>query len=80
MILAALSGFLRHMPFHQERIDIIIRVPFAALMDGSCAFSQRQNGDSIILCDHNVPAPAQIDQSDINRVGSGSDHLDSAVI
>ena len=34
VVLAFTPGDLRHMAFHQQTIDILVRVPSSALMDG----------------------------------------------
>ena len=80
MVFAALPRFLRQVALHQQRVDIIIRVPSAALVDSPRTLAQRKDSDALILCDYNISPPTKIDEGDIDRVRSGPDHFDRAVI
>ena len=79
VMLAAATGFLGQVTIHQQPVDIIVREPFPALMDGPRAFAQGQSRNAVILGDHDVATLAEIDQGNIHRVSPSADHLDLAV-
>ena len=70
---------LRHVPLHQEAINVLVRKPASALMDGLRAFPKSESGNAVVLRDDDVAFPTHINQRDIHRVGPGADHLDFAV-
>ena len=80
VILALSTGNLRHVSLHQQTVDILIRVPSSALMDGFRAFAQSQRRNTIVLRDDNIPSLAEIDQRDVHRVRASSNYPNLAVI
>ena len=80
VILALATGHLRHMAFHQQTIDILVRIPSSALMDGFRTFAQCQRRNTIILRDHDITPLAKINQRDVHCVCPGPDYTDLAVI
>ena len=80
VVLALAPRDFRHVALHQQGIDILIRVPSSALMDGFRTFPKCQRRYTIILRDNNVSPLAEIDQRNVNRVRPGPDHPNLAVI
>ena len=70
---------LRHVAFHKQTVDILVRKPASALVDGLRAFPESESGNAVVLRHDDVAFPTHINQRDIHRVGSGTDHLDFAV-
>ena len=79
-MLSAAPGLPCQMAFHEQTVNIVIRIPFAALVDRFRAFSEGQGGHAVILRDNDIPAPAEIDQGDVHRVSAGTDDFDRTVI
>ena len=80
VMLPALSGFPGQVAFHQQAVDVVIRVPHAALVDCLRALSQRQGRDAVILGDHDIAPAAEVDQGQVHGVRPGPDGPDRAVI
>ena len=59
-----------------ERYAILL----SALVDGLRALAQGEGGDAVILCDHDIPAPAQVDQRQVHSIRTLADHLHRAVL
>ena len=74
VILALATGNLRHMSLHQQTVNILVRVPASALMDGFRTFPQRQRRNTVVLRDDNITSLAEVDQRDIHRISPGPDH------
>ena len=72
MLLLRISRFLREMSFHQHTINILIRIPFAILMDSICSLSKNHCCDTIILCYHDITFMAETDQFKVHSICSGS--------
>ena len=67
MMLSASPGLLCQMPFHQQSVNVFIRVPSAALVDCTRTFSQGKGGDTIILGDYHITAPTEVNQCDMRN-------------
>lgn len=79
-MLRAFPGYFRHVPLHKQTVDILVRKPASALVDGLRAFPESESGNAVVLRHDDVAFPTHINQRDIHRVGPGADHLDFAVI
>ena len=51
-------SFFSQMTFHQQPVDIFLRIQPAILMNSVCALAQCQGSHSIILRYHNIHAMA----------------------
>ena len=80
MVLGTPPGDLRHMALHQQAIDILVRVPSSALMDGFRTLAQRQRRNTVVLRDHDVSPLAEVDQRNVHCVSASPDNTDLAII
>ena len=79
MVFGTPPSDLRHVALHKQTVDVLVRKPASALVDGFRAFPKSEGCHPVILRDHDVTGVTHINQRDIHRVGPGTDHLDFAV-
>lgn len=80
MVFGTPPSNLRHVALHEEAIDVLVREPSSALVDGLRAFAKGKGCNAIVLRDDDITPLAEINQRDIHRVSPGANHLDFAVI
>ena len=79
MVFGTPPSDLRHVSFHQEALDVLVRKPASALVNGLRAFPESESSNAVVLGDDDITSLAEVDQRDIHRVSPGADHLDFAV-
>ena len=80
MLCAGHPGLLGHEPLIHQLLDVIFRIPPAALMDRISLLSQRQRRDPIVLRHHDITGVTEIDEGEIHGVCSGANDFNVTIV